>query len=203
MPLPSKKSAPSANPNAAKQPPASESRGKSRLPALPQGGLKAREQYNYIELPQSQEKGFYLLRLIKPEVFTAKKSNTDKLKFEFEVLDTNIQGVANGVTVSQIMSLQGEASLYFWKNFAPIAITLAGGEVSNESYAEFEKDCDAIYTEIVENGSLNGGIVRCELRRTTMEVLDKVGNPTGEEKPWVFQDWSPATDAELAKYASE
>ena len=207
MPLPTRKAPPTANPNAAQQPAAAASKGKSRLPAMPQGGLKAREQYNYISLPQSQEKGFYLLKLVSCEQFTAKKTNLEKLKFDFEVLDTNISGVATGSHVSNVLSLQGESSLYFWKNFAPIAIALAGGEVSNESYAEFEQDAEATFTAIVSidgegGGGLNGSIARCELRRTQMDVLDKAGNPTGEEKPWVFTDWYPATDAELKKYGT-
>jgi len=200
MPLPGNK-APTANPNAAKQPAAATSKGKSRLPALPQGGLKAPKNYQYLDLPKDMDRGFYLVRLTLAEQITSAKDNCEKLKLEFSVLDTDVKSVRLGSSVSQLSALQGPGAMYFWKEVTPIFVCLAGGEVSDESLAAFAEDCDASYTEIVDNGALNGAIARCNLRRAIVDKLGADKKPTGEKVARVYRDWEPATEAELAKYA--
>lgn len=201
MPLPGK-TAPSANPNSAKQPPAAASKGKSRLPAMPQGGLKKPKTFQYLDLPKEQERGFYLVKLISAEQFSSEKTNLEKLKLEYTVLDTNCTGVRSGTTVSSLHALQGEQSMYFWKEVAPVMITLAGGEVSDESLAAFTEDAEASYTELIA-GAMNGTIARVNLRRAMVEAKDKNGNPTGEgKKARVYRDWEPATEEEITKYTT-
>lgn len=205
MPLPNRKP-PTANPNAAQQPPAAESKGKSRLPAPPQGGLKTRKQANYIDLPKDQDKCFYLLRLEKAEQFTTEKTRLDKVKHEFTVLDTDARGVRAGSTVTALADLQGERSLYFWQDVAPMWITLSGGEISDEAYAELMSDNEATFTSVVDENGLAGCIARVNLKRgrakdsKTGEQL--VDEKTGEKKTRVYKDWEPATAEELAKYGS-
>lgn len=206
MPLPGKKP-PTANPNAAQQAPASASKGKSRLPALPQGGLKAPKAYAYIDLPKDLDRGFYLLRLNSASEFLSTKDNTDKLKLEFTVLDTDVKSVRAGAIVSALSALQGEQSLYFWKEMTPVFVTLSGGEVSDESLTTFAEDREANYTEIVDNGALNGSIARCNLRRATVDKLGADKKPQRDANgdvvkvQRVYRDWEPATEEELTKYA--
>ena len=197
MPLPTKKSAPKANPGAS-APSTAQSKGKSRLPALPQGGLKAPKSYQYIDLPKDQERGFYLVKLVKADVITREKKNLDSLLLEFAVCDTDCRGVRAGSTVSSMHDLQGDASLYFWKEVSPVIITLAGGEVSDETLVTFMEDYEASYAEFLEGGAI-GSIARVNLRRV-MLTKDKDGNLLEKPKARVYKDWEPATDEELAKY---
>ena len=200
MPLPDRK-APNANPNA-QQPAATASKGKSRLPAPPQGGLKARKQSSYIDLPKEQDRCFYLLKLVKAEQFTTEKTRLDKVKHEFIVLDTNASGVRAGTNVVALADLQGERSLYFWQDVAPMWITLSGGEISDESYAELMSDNEATFVTVVDENGLAGAIARVNLRRVITRD-EKEPENQAKVKVRVYKDWEPATEEELAKYGDK
>jgi hypothetical protein len=132
----------------------------------------------------------YLVRLNTAAQITSEKTQIEKFVAAFEVLETDVKHVKTGSEISEMMPLQGEQALYFWKSFAPMCIALCGGEVSDDSLAEFEADCEATYSEVVEKNSLKGTIARVNFKHGK----NKSGGDT------FYRDWEPATEAEQTKY---
>lgn len=187
MPLP-KRTPPTANPNGATQD--TKAPGKSRLPALPPGGLKPKKSYQYLVIPATMERCFYLVKALDCKQFTSEKDNTEKFCANFEVLATDVEGVKVGSSASKMLDLQGKAAVYFWSNFADICLALCGVEATAEALAEFEADRETTYGEVCDEQSLAGMICWCKFRRGT----NKDGKST------YYCDWEVASEADIAKY---
>ena len=195
MPLPGKKP-PVANPNAAQQPPAAASKGKSRLPALPQGGLKPKNSIQFLEIPKTMDRCYYVLRIKQIKEGVSAKTNLSRVEAEFEVLETDVSGVKTGSNVFEYLDMQGERSLYFWQNFAALVLAASGKDSSDAAaFAEFEADAEANLWEVVNENvqPLAGSIVVKKFRR---------GPKKDGSGMTFYSDWEPAGEEISAKYSS-
>lgn len=187
MPLP-KRTPPTANPNGATQD--TKAPGKSRLPALPQGGLKAKKTFQYLEIPKTMDRCYYLCKVVNSQLLPPNKDNIENVCVECEVLATDVEGVKVGSTASKLLPLQGRGALYFWSNFATMCLAFSGTEATDEELAKFEADREVTFSEVVDENGLKDQIAWCKFRRG----MNKDGNPT------YYCDWEVASEAEIAKY---
>lgn len=195
MPLPGKTS-PTANPNAAKQPPASASKGKSRLPALPQGGLKPKNSITFLEIPKTMDRCFYVVRVEQVKLGTSTKTNLDRVEMKFTVLETDVKEVKVGSTAFEYLDMQGERSLYFWSNFATFVLAASGQDPTDaEALAGFESDSEANFWEVVDEGKqpLAGALALRRFRR---------GMKKDGVSPTWYADWESVSEEQAAQYAT-
>jgi len=186
MPLP-KRTPPTANPNGATQD--TKAPGKSRLPPLPNGGLKARKTFQYLEIPKAMDRCYYLCKVGEVKI-VENKENVEQLCVNCEILATDVEGVKVGSEASKMLPLQGKGSLYFWSNFATMCLAFCGVEATDEELAKFEEEREVTFSEVSTEGSLNGLIAWCKFRR----------GMNGEGKPTYYSDWEVASEADIAKY---
>lgn len=193
MPLPkpnaTKTAAAPAAPTTAAQP----SGGRSRLPALPNGGLKPKGQgIQFLEIPKTMDRCFYVLRVLEVKQGASTKTNLERVEIKFEVLETDVPGIKIGSDIYKYLNLQGEQSLYFWPDFMSFALAANGCSPSDQEMVdEFAKDTDANYTEVVEQGGVTGNVLVCKYRR---------GPKKDGSGMTYFSDFEPASDEQIAKY---
>lgn len=194
MPLPGK--APKANPNAATQPPAAASKGKSRLPALPNGGLKPKNSITFLEIPKTMDRCFYVVRVEQVQLGTSTKTNLDRVEMKFTVLETDVKEVKAGSTVFEYQDMQGERSLYFWPNFASFVLAASGQDPNDaEALAGFESDSEANFWEVVDEDKqpLAGALVLRRYRR---------GFKKDGTSPTWYADWESVSEEQAAPYVT-
>lgn len=189
MPLPTRKAPPTAPTNPA------QGSTKSKLPALPNGGIKPKGQgIQFLEIPKTMDRCFYILRVQECKEGKSTKTNTDRVEFKFTVLETDVSSVKAGSDIFEYLALQGERSLYFWSNFAEIVIAAHGGDPTDlETVAAFEADCGATYAEVTDEAQnpMKGMVVVCTYRRGMKK--------DGSGETW-YRDFTAADEATVKKF---
>jgi len=168
---------------------------KSRLPQLPNGGLKPKGQgIQFLEIPKTMGRCYYILRVQEVKEGRSTKTNVERVECKFTVLETDVASVKAGSDIFEYLALQGERSLYFWPNFMELVLAASGGDPCDaETVAAFESDLAANYAEVTDEQAqpLKDAVLVCTYRRGMKK--------DGSGETW-YRDFTAADEATVKKF---